>query len=40
MDNIFDSITTDITSCLSSSSVALMLVETFLVQFKAIVDSL
>ena len=40
MDNIFDSISGDITSCLSSSSVALMLANTLLVQSKAIVDSL
>ena len=40
MDDIFDSISGDITSCLSSSFVALMLANTLLVQSKAIVDSL
>lgn len=40
MDNIYDSISCDITSYLSSSSVALLLANTLLVQPKAIVNSL
>ena len=40
MDYISDSISGDITSCLSSSSVALMLANALLVQSKAIADSL
>ena len=39
MNNIFDSISSDITSCLPASAVALMLANTLLLQSKAIVDS-
>ena len=40
IDNIFDSISSDITSCHSSFFVALMLANTLLVQSKAIIHSL
>ena len=40
MDNVVDSITSDVSACLHSSPVALMLANTLLVQSKSIVDSL
>ena len=40
MDNIFDSITSDVSVCLHASLVALMLANNLLVQSKYIIDSL